>query len=161
MAVKIVGRLPSIPEYYRDFIDARVNLNSEPKQCCPFHNEDTPSFSYSAEKEIWHCFGSCHTGGDVIDLHRKNYKFRTRKEAEISLCELYQVDRSKQYERFESYQDYVNDERVRSKTLYNLAILKANTPDRWDALDYILSQYPVEEYKLQELVDSWDGERRI
>lgn len=33
--------------------------------CCPFHNEKTPSFSVSREKQLYHCFG-CGVGGNVI-----------------------------------------------------------------------------------------------
>lgn len=32
---------------------------------CPFHSEDTPSFSISTSKQIYYCFG-CHKGGNVI-----------------------------------------------------------------------------------------------
>jgi len=32
---------------------------------CPFHSEDTPSFSVSTTKQIYYCFG-CHKGGNVI-----------------------------------------------------------------------------------------------
>lgn len=51
-----------------EVISSYINLQPASgnfKATCPFHNEKTPSFMVSREKQIWHCFG-CDKGGDVI-----------------------------------------------------------------------------------------------
>lgn len=53
-----------------DIIDARVKLKKQGKNygaCCPFHNEKSPSFSVSQEKQFYHCFG-CGVHGNAIDF---------------------------------------------------------------------------------------------
>src|SRR5712675_556890 len=51
-----------------EVIGSRVALKKagrEYKACCPFHNEKSASFSVSAEKQFYHCFG-CGAHGTVI-----------------------------------------------------------------------------------------------
>jgi DNA primase len=51
-----------------DVIDGRVPLKKagkEYKACCPFHEERTPSFTVSPDKQFYHCFG-CGVHGTAI-----------------------------------------------------------------------------------------------
>src|SRR5579863_7126931 len=53
-----------------DLIDKRVPLRkagSNYSACCPFHNEKTPSFTVSATKQFYHCFG-CGVSGNAISF---------------------------------------------------------------------------------------------
>lgn len=53
-----------------DIIDARVKLKKAGKNhqaCCPFHNEKSPSFSVSQEKQFYYCFG-CGAKGNVVSF---------------------------------------------------------------------------------------------
>ncbi|HHQ4684513.1 TPA: DNA primase [Aeromonas veronii] len=51
-----------------ELIDSRVRLKKAGKNyqaCCPFHNEKSPSFTVSQEKQFYHCFG-CGAHGNAI-----------------------------------------------------------------------------------------------
>ncbi|MFY9484564.1 MAG: DNA primase [Patescibacteria group bacterium] len=63
-----------------DFIGQYVTLKkagSNHKAPCPFHQERTPSFMVSRDKQIFKCFG-CSEGGDVISflMKQENLEFR-------------------------------------------------------------------------------------
>src|SRR5215469_11150203 len=52
---ELIGRTDIV-----ELIGARVQLKKsgrEYKACCPFHNEKTPSFWVSPDKQFYHCFG--------------------------------------------------------------------------------------------------------
>ncbi|OQX47096.1 MAG: DNA primase, partial [Candidatus Sedimenticola endophacoides] len=51
-----------------DLINGRVALKKAGKEyqaCCPFHDEKTPSFTVSRDKQFYHCFG-CGAHGTAI-----------------------------------------------------------------------------------------------
>jgi len=53
-----------------ELIDARVPLKKAGKNyqaCCPFHNEKSPSFSVSPDKQFYHCFG-CGAHGNSVSF---------------------------------------------------------------------------------------------
>lgn len=82
--------------------------------CCPFHNEKTPSFSVSGDKQLYYCFG-CHAGGNVIqfvmDMERLSYAEAIRFLAERVGMELPEA---------------VDDERIRADRMKRERIYAAN-----------------------------------
>jgi DNA primase len=73
----------SLPRGFLDELRARVSIvdvvarkvrltrkGHEYSGLCPFHNEKTPSFTVSAEKGFYHCFG-CGAHGDAISFEMR------------------------------------------------------------------------------------------
>ncbi len=62
-----------------DVVDSRVKLKKSGKNysaCCPFHDEKTPSFTVSPEKQFFYCFGCGASGnalGFVMDYERLSF----------------------------------------------------------------------------------------
>ncbi|MCG8435718.1 MAG: DNA primase, partial [Gammaproteobacteria bacterium] len=53
-----------------ELIDSRVPLKKTGREfgaCCPFHNEKTPSFTVSPQKQFYHCFG-CGAHGTALSF---------------------------------------------------------------------------------------------
>ncbi len=73
--------MPRISSQTLDEINARVDMpslvgeytrlekrGSDYWGCCPFHNEKTPSFKVTADKNLYYCFG-CHAAGSLIQFY--------------------------------------------------------------------------------------------
>jgi hypothetical protein len=53
-----------------DFVSQYVELSTDGRGLCPFHNDKRASFSVNDEENYWHCFAGC-GGGSVIDFWMK------------------------------------------------------------------------------------------
>jgi len=62
--IEEVRAAADIVDVANDYVQLKRS-GSRFKGLCPFHNEDTPSFSIDPDKNLYYCFG-CGNGGDVF-----------------------------------------------------------------------------------------------
>lgn len=155
-----------------DIIDARVKLKKKGKNygaCCPFHNEKTPSFSVSQEKQFYHCFG-CGVHGNAIDfmMEYERLEFVEAIEELASFVGL-EVPREQRSSGHFSSAPKANTEEKR--TLYDLMGSIAQfyrnqlkVPGNRHAIEYLkdrgLSGEIVQKFGIGYIADEWDLVRK-
>ena len=60
-----------IVDYVQRHVPELKKAGRNHKACCPFHNENTPSFVVNPVRQSWYCFGACAEGGDLFTFAQK------------------------------------------------------------------------------------------
>ncbi|SJL84998.1 DNA primase [Vibrio palustris] len=153
-----------------DIIDARVKLKKKGKNysaCCPFHNEKSPSFSVSQEKQFYHCFG-CGVHGNSIDFLME-YERLEFPEAIEELASIAGVDVPRE-ERSNHAHSHNQAPKANPETKRNLYDLMGNIAQFYQqqlrasankvAIDYLknrgLSGDIVQKFGIGYVADEWD-----
>lgn len=129
------------------------------KALCPFHNEKTPSFIVSKEKQVYKCFG-CGEGGDVIGFIMKieNLSFidalkMLAQRVNISIDDLQPSHELK--ERQEKQRMYYEINKLAGRYFFENLIQRKNP-----ALDYLLRRgltiRTIKAFGLGYALNSWD-----
>ena len=153
-----------------DIIDARVKLKKKGKNysaCCPFHNEKTPSFNVSQDKQFYHCFG-CGVHGNAIDFMME-YERLDFVEAIEELANTLGLDVPKEQRAGTSFSSKPQANSEQKRNLYDLMAsishyyrdqLKQNKV----AIDYLkergLSGPIVQKFGIGYIADEWDSIRK-
>lgn len=131
---------------------------------CPFHGENTPSFSVSSDKQIFHCFG-CGEGGNALSFIMKieNISFaeavmRLGNRAGISMNEYV----SEPEETPDHHSEMIKAHELLKKYYHHLLM---NTPDAKPALEYLLnrgiSKEMISKFEIGYASVAWDHATRV
>ncbi|WP_132007636.1 DNA primase [Mesobacillus foraminis] len=129
---------------------------------CPFHGENTPSFSVSPDKQIYHCFG-CGAGGNVfsflMEVDGLSFQEAALKLAERTNIEL-EVEAASPLKRKaypENYRQMVDAHELLRKFYHHLLV---NTDEGQPALEYLLkrgfSKESIDKFQIGYALPSWE-----
>lgn len=128
---------------------------------CPFHGENTPSFSVSTDKQFYHCFG-CGAGGNVfsflMELEGLSFAEAARKLADRTDVELPEPESEPGVSEQPKTTSAMIEAHELLKKFYH-HLLK-NTKEGEAALDYLLNRgftkEIIDQFELGYSLDSWD-----
>jgi DNA primase len=147
-----------------DLVGETVKLRRAGKNysgLCPFHNEKTPSFIVSPDRQTWHCFGQCGEGGDIFKfiMKKEGWDFKEAlhylaERAGVKL-ELYKAEKPEEKEAHERLRTLLED-------AVSFFRFQLSTPSGKFALDYIhekrhLTDATIETFGLGYAPQGWDN----
>jgi len=123
---------------------------------CPFHQEKTPSFTVTQNKELFHCFG-CGVGGDAVTfiMKKENLDFP---DAISFLADKYGIE----IEKTANTNSQVTDIKSKTYEINKEAAIyyRSNLFSNKKALEYLInrkiSEKAIKQFGLGYSLDSWD-----
>ena len=126
------------------------------KALCPFHQEKTPSFMVSPERQSWHCFG-CSEGGDIFTFVMKMEGIEFIEALKL-LAKKAGVQLRPQDPKIASRKNRLLDINELAKKFY--AYLLKKSPAAESCRAYLrerkVSEQPISEFELGYAPNSWD-----
>lgn len=96
---------------------------------CPFHHEDTPSFSVSPAKSMFYCFG-CGAGGDVIkfimNIENLTYVEAIKFLAKRASIPLPELDNNSEFNKKQKYNNFLRKLNAMSANFYYKSLRSKN-----------------------------------
>lgn len=146
-----------------ELIDQRVPLKKAGRNysaCCPFHNEKSPSFTVSPDKQFYHCFG-CGAHGNAISFMME-FEQLEFVEAIEELAQLHHMDVPREQGKGPARPAAQADDyslMQQAAQFYQLQLLQH--PDSPAVREYVtkrgLSEKTVQDYALGYAPNSWDS----
>lgn len=128
---------------------------------CPFHGENSPSFSVSSDKQIYHCFG-CGAGGNVfsflMEMEGMSFQEAALKLASRANIELQLEGSPAPRDKLpEGSKQMIEAHELLHKFYHHLLV---NTKEGQDALEYLLNRgftmESIEKFQIGYALPSWD-----
>lgn len=129
---------------------------------CPFHGENTPSFSVAPDKQIYHCFG-CGAGGNVIsfimNIEGQEFPEALRMLAERANIALPQLEQQDKYvELSANTSDSRKAHELLKKFYHHLLV---NTKEGRNGLEYLqargFTNEAIQTFELGYAPDAWEA----
>ncbi|MFJ7679309.1 DNA primase [Peribacillus sp. NPDC097198] len=148
-----------------DLIGEYVQLKKQGRNyfgLCPFHGENSPSFSVSTEKQIFHCFG-CGAGGNIftflMDIEGYNFVESAKVLAEKGNIPLdVEINKDSQRSNMPAGSQQMLEAHDLLRKFYHHLLV--NTKEGQEALEYLLNrgftEETIEKFQIGYSLDSWD-----
>ena len=125
---------------------------------CPFHDENTPSFSVSQSKQIYKCFGGCDAGGNVFTFIMEFYKLTFFESAKL-LADRYNIilDISDNYSSSNEY-SFLKEVHEKASLIFQQNLFSDIGKE---PLQYLkkrnLTEEIIRKFRIGFAIDGWNG----